>query len=140
MMTRLAALIVVIALSPAQAAAQDEPLVASSASRPLVRTDGTYVFNHVPNSNLVFEAQIAPRTIIADAMDRPASVVLAEGKAPVWGYQVSATRMVRLRMSTRNRARCVRRPTCPRASCRLFDSETFRRRTIPTKRRSIAAR
>ena len=63
-----------------------------------VRPDGTYVFQHIPNSDLVFEGQIAPRIIIVDSIGRATRSVLLEEKAPVWGYQVSTTPMVRLRM------------------------------------------
>ena len=79
-------------------AAQDTPFIARSGSRPLLHPDGTYVFQHVPNSDLVFEGQIAPRIIIVDSLGRAARRVLLAEKAPVWGYQVSTTPMVRLRM------------------------------------------
>lgn len=79
-------------------AAQDSPLIAPGGGRPLVRPDGTYVFQHVPNSDLVFEGQIAPRIIIVDSIGRATRRVLLEDKAPVWGYQLSTTPMVRLRM------------------------------------------
>ena len=43
-------------------AAQDTPLIARSGSgRPLVQPDGTYVFQHIPHSDIIFEGQIAPR-------------------------------------------------------------------------------
>jgi hypothetical protein len=55
------------------------------------------VFNHVPNSTLVFEAQIAPRIIITDSIGNATRKVFASAGA-VWGRQVSATPMVKLRM------------------------------------------
>ena len=79
-------------------AAQDTPLVVSPGNRPLLRPDGTYVFNHIPNSNLVFEGQIAPRIIIRDTIAQGVQRVLETEKDPVWGWQVSTTPMVRLRM------------------------------------------
>lgn len=82
----------------APALAQDTPFVAESGSRPLLRPDGTYVFNHLPNSDLVFEAQIAPRIIIMDSIGRATRRVLDSSKAPVWGYQLSTSPMVKLRM------------------------------------------
>ena len=78
--------------------AQDTPFIASSGSRPLLRPDGTYVFQHVPHSDLVFEGQIAPRIIIIDSIGKATRRVLLEGKPGAWGYQVSATPMVKLRM------------------------------------------
>src|SRR5215213_11406456 len=92
------ALTVLWFVTAATAAAQDTPLVVRSGDRPLVRPDGTYVFQHAPHSDLVFEAQIAPRIIILDSIGRATRDVLVEGKPSVWGYQVSATPMVRLRM------------------------------------------
>lgn len=82
----------------APVAAQDTPFIAESGSRPLINADGTYVFNHIPNSHLVFEGQIAPRIIIYDSIADAATLVLDGSKAPVWGWQASATPMVRLRM------------------------------------------
>lgn len=87
-----------VLLLDVSAAAQDTPLIARSGSRPLLRPEGTYVFQHAPNSDLVFEAQIAPRIIILDSIGKALTQTLKEGKAPVWGYQVSTTPMVRLRM------------------------------------------
>jgi hypothetical protein len=79
--------------------AQDSPVVAPGGSRPLIETDGTYVFQHIPHSDIIFEGQIAPRIIIKDSIGRAARDVLAdESKTPVWGWQVSTTPMVRLRM------------------------------------------
>jgi hypothetical protein len=61
--------------------------------------DGTYVFQHLPHSDIIFEGQIAPRIIITDSIGRAARDVLARAdKSAVWGYQVSTTPMVRLRM------------------------------------------
>ena len=85
-------------LCASSAAAQDTPLIARSGTRPLLRPDGTYTFQHIPHSDLVFEGQIAPRIIIVDSIGRATRDVLLEIKAPVWGYQVSTTPMVKLRM------------------------------------------
>ena len=90
---------VFVFLATAPAVAQDTPFTAQSGSRPLVRPDGTYAFNSVPNSNLVFEAQIAPRIIIIDSIgDATRRLLQATNKTPVWGWQASATPMVKLRM------------------------------------------
>ena len=97
-MTTVVRIVALLLLVAPLAAAQDTPFVARSGIRPLLRPDGTYVFQHIPNSDLVFEAQIAPRIIIVDSIGKATRSVLLEGKAPVWGYQVSATPMVRLRM------------------------------------------
>jgi hypothetical protein len=78
--------------------AQDTPLVSRSGSRPLVRPDGTYVFQHIPHSDLVFEGQIAPRIIIVDSISRATRDVLLDNKPAIWSYQVSTTPMVKLRM------------------------------------------
>jgi hypothetical protein len=95
---KLAATTALLLCLAASASAQDTPLVAPSGSRPLIRPDGTYVFQHVPHSDLIFEAQIAPRIIIVDSIGQATRRVLLEDKPAVWGYQVSATPMVRLRM------------------------------------------
>jgi len=80
-------------------AAQDSPLIArSGGGRPVVQPDGTYVFQHIPHSDIIFEGQIAPRIIIVDSIGRATRNVLLEMKPPSWGYQVSTTPMVRLRM------------------------------------------
>jgi hypothetical protein len=97
-MKRIVASCALVLVCAAPAAAQDTPFIAASGSRPVVNTDGTYVFNHIPNSNLVFEAQIAPRIIIYDSIGDAAQRVLGESKPAVWGWQASATPMVRLRM------------------------------------------
>ena len=97
-MTKQASLLTLLLLAPAAAAAQDTAIMARSGSRPLVRPDGTYVFQHIPHSDLVFEGQIAPRIIIVDSISRATRNVLLESKAPVWSYQVSTTPMVKLRM------------------------------------------
>jgi len=85
-------------LHAASAGAQDTPFAAPSGSRPIVDPDGTYVFNHVPSSNLIFEAQIAPRIVIRDSLGDATRRLLAAVKRPVWGWQLSATPMVRLRV------------------------------------------
>ena len=79
-MKRLVASCALALVCAAPAAAQDTPFIAESGSRPVVNTDGTYVFNHIPNSNLVFEAQIAPRIIIYDSIGDAAQRVLGESK------------------------------------------------------------
>ncbi len=97
-MTKPASLLTLFLLGASAAAAQDTPLVSRSGTRPLIRPDGTYVFQHIPHSDLVFEGQIAPRIIILDSINRATRNVLLETKAPVWSYQVSTTPMVKLRM------------------------------------------
>jgi hypothetical protein len=79
-------------------AAQDTPFIVPSGGRPLLRLDGTYVFQHMPHSDLVFEGQIAPRIIVFDSIGKATRNVLLDDKIPAWGYQVSTTPMVRLRM------------------------------------------
>ena len=93
-----ASLIIAFMLIASAAGAQDSPLESVSGTRPLVRPDGTYVFQHIPHSDLVFEGQIAPRIIILDSIGRATTNTLNGTKAPVWGYQVSTTPMVKLRM------------------------------------------
>jgi hypothetical protein len=85
-------------LHAASAAAQDTPFTAPSGSRPILDPDGTYVFNHVPNSNLILEAQIAPRIVVTDSLGDATRRLLAAIRKPVWGWQLSATPMVRLRI------------------------------------------
>jgi hypothetical protein len=97
-MTIVARTAALVLLLSAQVFAQDTPFIARSGSRPLLRPDGTYVFQHIPHSDLVFEGQIAPRIIILDSIGRATRSVLLEDKKPVWGYQVSTTPMVKLRM------------------------------------------
>jgi hypothetical protein len=91
----LAALALVVALSP-PAAGQDSPFMLNLGGRPVVRPDSTYVFNHVPRSDLVFEGQLAPRIIILDSIADAAGRVLTGGAH--WGWQLSTTPMVKLRM------------------------------------------
>lgn len=81
---------------PALAGAQDSPFVLNLGGRPVIRPDSTYVFNHAPRSDLVFEGQIAPRIIIIDSIADAAGLVLGGGAH--WGWQVSTTPMVKLRM------------------------------------------
>jgi hypothetical protein len=90
-----AALTVLLALSP-PVSAQDSPFILNLGGRPLIRPDGTYVFNHVPRSDLVFEGQIAPRIIILDSIADASGRVLGGGVH--WGWQLSTTPMVKLRM------------------------------------------
>jgi hypothetical protein len=127
--TKLARLVGLLLMLNAPAAAQDTPFIARSGTRPLVRPDGTYVFQHIPNSDLVFEGQIAPRIIIIDSIGKATSSVLTEAKAPVWGYQVSATPMVRLRMFSETSSP-VRTPSyMPKAT---FQLARFRNVTTST--------
>lgn len=86
----------VVMMTPAPAAAQDSPFVLNLGGRPVIRPDSTYIFNHVPRSDLVFEGQIAPRVIIIDSIADAAGRVLGGGSH--WGYQLSTTPMVKLRM------------------------------------------
>jgi hypothetical protein len=95
---KLVAIVGVLLSLNAPVLAQDTPFIASSGSRPLLRPDGTYVFQHAPHSDLVFEGQIAPRIIIIDSIGKATRRVLLDGKPGAWGYQVSTTPMVRLRM------------------------------------------
>ena len=80
----------------ASVAAQDTGLVAAGDARPVLRPDGTYFFNHLPSSKLVFEGQIAPRIIIIDSIADAADRVLEGGTH--WGMSLSTTPMVKLRM------------------------------------------
>lgn len=91
----LAALALVAALAP-PAAGQDSPFMLNLGGRPVIRPDSTYFFNHVPRSDLVFEGQIAPRIIILDSIADAAGRVLSGGAH--WGWQLSTTPLVRLRM------------------------------------------
>ena len=96
---RLLRIAAVLSLLAAPLHAQDSPLVAPATSRPQIETDGTYVFQHLPHSDIIFEGQIAPRIIITDSIGTAARDVLAsESKSAVWGWQASTTPMVRLRM------------------------------------------
>jgi hypothetical protein len=81
---------------PVPALAQDSPFTLNLGGRPVIRPDGTYFFNHAPRSDLVFEGQIAPRIIIFDSIADAAGRVLDGG--PHWGWQISTTPMVKLRM------------------------------------------
>ena len=107
---------VFVFLATAPAVAQDTPFTAQSGSRPLVRPDGTYAFNSVPNSKLVFEAQIAPRIIIIDSIgDATRRLLQATDNAPVWGWQASATPMVKTPdVPGKHPIRSERLPTCQR--------------------------
>ncbi len=92
----IAGVLSLVLLSPCPAAAQDSPFVLNLGGRPVIRPDSTYIFNHVPRSDLVFEGQIAPRVIIIDSIADAAGRVLGGGTH--WGYQLSTTPMVKLRM------------------------------------------
>lgn len=99
-MTRRCIGALVALLSAAPAFTQDVPFTASNTARPVIRPDGTYFFKSAPNADLVFEAQIAPRIIIMDSI-RDATARLFDTASPaesVWGWQLSATPMVKLRM------------------------------------------
>lgn len=91
----LVALVVFVATAPALA--QDSAFILGTADRPVIRPDGTYVLNHIHDSDLVFEAQIAPRIIILDSIGKAARSVL-ESESGVWGWSLAASPMVRLRM------------------------------------------
>ena len=43
-----------------------------------MQTDGTYVFQHIPHSDIIFEGQIAPRVIIVDSIGSATRNVLTE--------------------------------------------------------------
>ncbi len=77
------AILSVVMMSPGSAAAQDSPFVLNLGGRPVIRPDSTYIFNHVPRSDLVFEGQIAPRVIIIDSIADAAGRVLGGGSH--WG-------------------------------------------------------
>jgi len=79
------------------ALAQDSAFILGAAGRPIIRPDGTYVFNHVPGSDLVFEAQIAPRIIILDSIGDATRHVL-DSERGTWGWALSTAPMVKLRM------------------------------------------
>jgi hypothetical protein len=89
-------LVLMFIASPGAAGAQDSSFILNLGGRPVIRPDSTYVFNHVPRSDLVFEGQIAPRIIILDSIADAAERVLGGGAH--WGWQVSTTPMVKLRM------------------------------------------
>jgi hypothetical protein len=89
--------VVMALLATADAPGQDSPFILGTAGRPMIRPDGTYVFNHAPRSDLVFEAQLAPRIIILDSIGSARQKVLdQEGGAS--GWTLAATPMVKLRM------------------------------------------
>jgi hypothetical protein len=87
-----------VVLHAAPVSPQDTPFTAQSGSRPIIGPDGTYVFNHIPTSNLIVEAQIAPRIIIVGSFGDVTRRLLAAIRRPVWGWQLSTTPMVRLRL------------------------------------------
>lgn len=126
-----ASLLVVLLLLSTAAAAQDTSLVSRSGARPLLRPDGTYTFQHLPHSDLVFEGQIAPRILIVDSIGRATRNVLLENKAPVWGYQVSTTPMVKLRMYDQT-SNPVRTPSyMPKGTIQLARFRNTARETDP---------
>lgn len=85
------------AASAPAALAQDTPFSTPSGARPVLRADGTAIFNF-GQYGLVFEGQIAPRVIILDSFGRATRNLLDEEDRTMWAYQLSATPMVRLRM------------------------------------------
>lgn len=89
-------MVLVLFVATPSALAQDSRFVAGVGSRPVIRPDGTYFFNHVPDSKLVFEGQIAPRILIFDSIADAASQVLSGGTHS--GWSLSTTPMVKLRM------------------------------------------
>jgi len=95
-MTRLHAWLLLCIAAASPALAQDTAFVASDGARPVIRPDGTYFFNHLPNSTLVFEGQIAPRILIMDSIADATDEVLDGGVH--WGWSLSTTPMVKLRM------------------------------------------
>ena len=118
-------------LTATSVAAQDTPFIAQSGSRPVIRPDGTYVFNHIPNSNLVFEGQIAPRIIVVDSLGDAAQKVLSADKKPVWGWQISATPMVKLRMFDET-SNPVRTPSyMPKGTFQMARFQNLSRATDP---------
>src|SRR6185503_11185980 len=96
-MTRIITAFGLLVLVASSAHAQDSPLIASNAERAALRPDGSFLFWDAPNSKLVFEAQFAPRLIVKDSIGKATAEVLDSDKA-VWGWNVSASPMVRLRM------------------------------------------
>jgi hypothetical protein len=95
---RLFGLLAIVLVYALPVTAQDTGLISTSGSRPMVQPEGTYVFQHIPHSDIIFEGQIAPRIIIVDSIGRATRNVLNAAKSPSWGYQVSTSPMVRLRM------------------------------------------
>ena len=112
--------------------AQDSPITAPSNSRPQLETDGTYLFQHLPHSDIIFEGQIAPRVIITDSMGTAARDVLAnESKSAVWGWQASTTPMVRLRMFDQT-SNPVRTPSyMPKGTVQVARFKNLSRATDP---------
>ena len=112
--------------------AQDSPVIAPANSRPQLETDGTYVFQHLPHSDIIFEGQIAPRIIITDSIGTAARDVLAnESKSAVWGWQASATPMVRLRMFDQT-SNPVRTPSyMPKGTVQVARFKNLSRATDP---------
>jgi hypothetical protein len=98
MRARVVAVALIASLPAAAALAQDTPFTAQSGSRPIIRPDGTYILNHLPNSDLVFEGHIAPRIVIMDSIGDATRRVLDSSRQAVWGWQLSTTPMVKLRM------------------------------------------
>jgi len=97
MTSRAVMLVALIAASTPAAVAQDTPFATPSGSRPVIRADGTSIFNFGQHG-LVFEGQIAPRVIILDSFGKATRALLNEEDRTAWAWQLSATPMVRLRM------------------------------------------
>jgi hypothetical protein len=89
-------LVAAAALAP-PAFAQDTPFSTASGGRPVIRADGTYMFNFL-QYGLVFEGQIAPRIIVKDSIGERTRRLLDKTDDTAWGWQASVTPMVRLRM------------------------------------------
>lgn len=130
-MRTLARTVTLVLLLAPPSAAQDTPFIAASGTRPLIRPDGTYMFQHIPNSDLVFEGQIAPRIIILDSIGDATTRVLLEEKPAAWGYQVSTTPMVRLRMFNES-SNPVRTPSyMPKATLQVARFDNLSASTDP---------
>lgn len=87
----------VLSASATHAWGQDTEFVTRSGGRPLIRPDGTYMFSF-GMYDLVFEGQIAPRIIIVDSIGDAARALNNDDGVSAFGWQLSATPMVRLRM------------------------------------------
>lgn len=96
-MTMRPALVLACLVAATPVAAQDTPFATQSGGRPLIRPDGTYMFNFF-QYDLVFEGQIAPRIIVVDSIGEATRRLLDQADKTSWGWQASITPMVRLRM------------------------------------------
>ena len=84
-------------LLPSVASAQVPASVFGSADKVSLLPDGSYFFNHT-DSELVFEAQVAPDVRIKDNFGRQLARVLDPDRPRVVAYSLYATPMFRLRM------------------------------------------